>query len=74
MDPQWIFYGLHKQLKNHFGIKLLKKERWTHITKKGNFDGMHNQLKNHFGTEFLKKEIFDGTHIAKKGNFDGLHE
>ena len=30
--PTMDFHGLHKRSKNRFGIKLLKKERRTHIS------------------------------------------
>ena len=30
--PTMDFYGLCKQSKNNFGIKLLKMETWTHIS------------------------------------------
>jgi hypothetical protein len=55
MDPQWIFYSLYKQPKNHVGTKLPKKERWTHISiEKGGFGHLCGSIN---GSTLPKKEI-----------------
>ena len=54
------FDGLHKQLKNAFGMGFPKKE----ISFLGNnfqkrkFDGWHNQLKNDFGKNYQKRKLY----------------
>jgi hypothetical protein len=66
------FDGLHKQLKNDFGIK---------ISFLGNFDGWHNQVMwlEKVGVAYVirscdrpKKESFDGLHKRLKNAFGGV--
>ena len=75
------FDGLHKRLKNHFGMVFPKKEIlmddiskwWTHIPKK------EILMAGMTGPEIILQQDFlfwkvVSTKITKKGNFDGLYK